>query len=95
LAGTVVVGLGVGVAVLVANGPRILRAARPIVRQGLKRGLEVYALVRGAAAELADDVEDLIAEVQAELKQARAPAPGADASDGSPEAGPEALRAGQ
>ena len=69
LGGVVVLGLGVGALALAANAPKLLRAARPVLRKGLKQGIEAYAAVRGAAAELAEDVEDLIAEVQAELKQ--------------------------
>lgn len=74
-------GLGVGAIVLAANAPRLLRAARPVLRKGLKRGLEAYAAVRGAAAEFAEDVEDLVAEVQAELKQGDAPREEADAKE--------------
>jgi hypothetical protein len=73
LAGAFIVGAGVGAIALAANAPRLVRAARPTLRQGLKRGLEAYHAVRSAAAELADDVEDLLAEVQAELKQAAPP----------------------
>ena len=51
-------------AVVVA--PRLLRASRPVVREALRRGLELYDKARGAAAEFADDVEDLVAEVRAE-----------------------------
>jgi hypothetical protein len=69
LAGAFIIGAGAGAIALAANAPRLLRAARPTLRQGLKRGLEAYHAVRSAAAELADDVEDLLAEVQAELKQ--------------------------
>lgn len=81
LGGVVVVGVGVGAIVLAANAPRLLRAARPVLRQGLKRGLEAYAAVRGAAAELAEDVEDLVAEVQAELKEGHAPRQEAEAKE--------------
>lgn len=68
LGGVVVLGLGVGAIALAANEPKLLRAARPMLRKGLKQGLEACAAVRGAAAELAEDVEDLVAEVQSELK---------------------------
>jgi hypothetical protein len=57
----------VGVAVV---APQVLRAARPALREGLKRGLAAYGAVRAAAAEFAEDVEDLIAEVQQELSAA-------------------------
>ena len=74
LGGVVVLGVGVGAIALAANAPKLLAAARPVLRKGLKQGLVVYGAVRAAAAELAEDVEDLVAEVQAELKEARAPA---------------------
>lgn len=80
LGGVVLVGVGVGAVVLAANAPRLLRASRPVLRQGLKRGLEAYAALRGAAADFAEDVEDLVAEVQAELKTHR-PASSAQDSD--------------
>lgn len=73
LGGVVVLGLGVGAIALAANAPKLLRAARPVLRKGLKQGLEAYAAVRATAAELAEDVEDLLAEVEAELKESRAP----------------------
>ena len=70
LGGIILVGVGLGAVALVANAPRLLRSARPLLRQGLKRGLAAYDGLRGAAAEFAEDVEDLVAEVQSELKQA-------------------------
>lgn len=59
---------GVGalaVAALVA-APRILRTTRPFVREGLRRGFGLYEQARAAAAEFAEDVEDLVAEVRAD-----------------------------
>ena len=73
LGGVVVLGLGVGAIALAANAPKLLRAARPVLRKGLKQGLQAYAAVRATASELAEDVEDLLAEVEAELKESRAP----------------------
>lgn len=81
LGGAFVLGMGVGALALAANAPKLLRAARPVLRKGLKQGLEAYAAVRGAAAELAEDVEDLVAEVQAELKQGHEPAAEAEAKE--------------
>lgn len=78
LGGMLIVGVGVGALVLAANAPKLLRAARPVVRQGLKHGLEAYTTVRSAVADFADDVEDLVAEVQAELKQAHGVEPPRD-----------------
>ncbi len=66
--GTVfLVGAGVIAVGAVIAAPRILRVARPLVRDGLKRGMEFYERVRGAAAEFSEDVEDLVAEVKAEV----------------------------
>ena len=65
-----VIGVGVAAVGAVIAGPRLLRAARPLAREGLRRGLGLYAQVRGAAAELAEDVEDLVAEVRAEISPA-------------------------
>jgi hypothetical protein len=56
---------------LVVAAPSILRAGRPAIRSGLKRGMQLYAQARTAAAELIEDVEDLIAEVQSELTHER------------------------
>lgn len=65
-----------GIALLVGAGalavgaviaaPRILRASRPHVREALRRGLALYDKARAAAAEFADDMDDLVAEVRAE-----------------------------
>lgn len=63
----VLVGAGIAAVAVVVAGPRLLRVARPTLREGLKRGMELYAQARGAAAEFAEDVEDLVAEVQAEI----------------------------
>lgn len=46
--------------------PRILRASRPHVREAVRRGIDLYDKARSAAAEFAEDVEDLVAEVRAE-----------------------------
>ena len=59
----------------VIAGPALLRTARPFVRAGLKRGLGLYAKARAAAVELVEDVEDLVAEVQAEISTHRAEPP--------------------
>jgi len=71
VAGAVLV-IGVGAAVVAAAvaAPHILRTARPLAREGLKRGMQIYARARAAAAELAEDVEDLVAEVRVELNGA-------------------------
>lgn len=71
--GVLLLGAGVGVVVLVANAPRLMRVARPVLRQSLKFGLQTYATVRSAAVELAEDIEDLAAEVRAEVRSTREP----------------------
>jgi hypothetical protein len=80
----------IGTALLIGGGalaigvviaaPTILRTGRPLIRQGLKRGLEVYARARAAAAEFVEDVEDLVAEVQSELTHDRSGVPSATES---------------
>lgn len=54
----------------VLGGPRLLRAARPALRDGLRQGVRLYDRIRRAAAELADDVEDLLAEVKSDARKA-------------------------
>jgi hypothetical protein len=81
LGGVVLVGVGLGALALVVNAPKVLRASRPLLRRGLKQGLGAYATLRSAAAEFAEDVEDLIAEAQAELKTPDTPAPDAKAKE--------------
>lgn len=79
--GTVLI-LGAGalaVTAVVAGAP-LLRAARPALRQGLKRGLHAYARLRAGAAEMVEDVEDLFAEVRSELHESE-PAREQDAGD--------------
>ncbi len=81
----VLVGAGALAVGAVVAAPGLLRAARPTVREGLKRGMEAYGRVRAAASEFIEDVEDLVAEVQAELTPAHAPPHEADvAADPTP-----------
>jgi hypothetical protein len=51
----------------VIAAPALLRAARPMARETLRRGLRLYDRARTASAEFVEDVEDLVAEVQSEL----------------------------
>lgn len=74
LGAVLVVGAGVLTVAAIVAAPRLLRAARPGAREALRRGLDLYQRVRGAAAELAEDVEDLVAEAQADLASRRASA---------------------
>jgi len=68
-------GLVIGAGALIVAGvvvaPKALRSARPTLRGVMKTTLRTYAKVRSAAAELAEDVEDLFAEVKAELADAK------------------------
>jgi hypothetical protein len=69
-------GRALGTALLIGAGalavgaivaaPRILRVSRPHVREAIRRGFALYDKARSAAAEFADDMEDLVAEVRAE-----------------------------
>jgi hypothetical protein len=73
LLGTVfVLGAGALAVAAIIAAPRLMQSARPLLREGLKRGIGVYEQARAAAAELADDVEDLVAEVRSELTPGRA-----------------------
>ncbi|MBX3509697.1 MAG: DUF5132 domain-containing protein [Hyphomonadaceae bacterium] len=60
------VGAGALAVGAVIAAPKMLRASRPHVREALRRGFALYDKARSAAAEVADDVEDLVAEVRAE-----------------------------
>lgn len=62
-----VLGAGALTIAAVVAAPRILQTARPLLREGLKRGIGLYEQARAAAAEVAEDVEDLVAEVRAEV----------------------------
>jgi hypothetical protein len=77
---TLLVGAGALTIATIVAAPTILRASRPIAREALRRGLDLYGRVRAAAAEFADDVEDLVAEVRAETT---ADPPANDASTGA------------
>lgn len=69
----VIVGAGALVVATVLAAPRLLAAARPTAREALRRGLKLYERARHAAAEFAEDVEDLVAEVQADIGETREP----------------------
>lgn len=59
--------LGVGALAVgaVIAGPRLARAGAPLLREAARRGAERYTQLRGAAVELAEDVEDFVAEMRA------------------------------
>lgn len=62
----------------VLAGPVAWRTARPIVKAALITGLRAAASARTAVARAAEDVEDLIAEVRHELREAEAGDAGGD-----------------
>ncbi len=82
LGAVMLIGAGAFAVAAIAAAPYVLKTARPLVREGLKRGLKLYEGARASAAELAEDVEDLVAEVKADLTAKRNEAPSA-ASEGS------------
>ena len=68
LGALVMVGAGALAVGVIIAAPALLRAARPAVRAAMRRGLGLYERARNAAAELTEDVEDLVAEVQADIR---------------------------
>jgi hypothetical protein len=64
-----------------AAAPRLFQIARPALREGLKRGLAFAERAKTAAAKLTEDVEDLVAEVKAELAREN---PVSEAESGPP-----------
>ena len=72
ITGLVVAG-GALVVAGVITAPKALQAARPRLRAVMKSALQVYAKTRSAAAEFAEDVEDLFTEVKAELASVSEP----------------------
>lgn len=74
-------GCGAVAAAAIVAAPRILRTTRPFVREGLRRGFGLYEQARAAAAEFADDVEDLVAEARAGQASDAPAAAGQSATD--------------
>ena len=66
LATELLLGCGALADATIVAAPRILRTTRPFIREGLRRGFGLYEQARAAAAEFADDVEDLVAEARAD-----------------------------
>lgn len=62
-----VLGAGALAIAAVVAAPHVLRTARPLVREGLKRGIKFYEGARASVAEFAEDIEDLVAEVKTDL----------------------------
>lgn len=67
LGAVLLVGAGAAAIAALAATPHILKTARPLLREGLKRSVKFYEGARVSAAEFAEDVEDLLAEVKADL----------------------------
>ncbi len=62
-------GVAVGVGAAWA-GPSVWRATRPLAKSALRSSLEGYAKARVTSARLAEEVEDLVAEVAHEMTAA-------------------------
>ncbi len=72
----VAMGLAVGVAAAVLIPlalPVVARASKPFAKALIKSGLIVYEKGREAFAEVAEVVEDVVAEAKAEIEQEHAP----------------------
>ena len=66
------VALGIGAALVAVTAiPAIVIAGRPLARMALKSGLLLLEKGREAMAEAREDMEDLVAEVKAELAAER------------------------
>jgi Protein of unknown function (DUF5132) len=72
-AATLVVGGILGVVLAPALAPALTGLMRPAVKAGIKAGLLLFERGQLAAAELRESLEDITAEVQAELAAGRAP----------------------
>lgn len=81
-------GLLVGAAVAVGSwiGPSLWRNARPVAKSALKTGMGAAEAARVAAARLAEDIEDLVAEVRHEMSDAEPEAGGPAAGKAEPDA---------
>ncbi|OCC25029.1 hypothetical protein MB02_06235 [Croceicoccus estronivorus] len=67
--GGFLVGLAIGAGAALA-GPTFWRSARPAAKKAMRAGFEGYIVARQAAARMAEEVEDLIAEVSHEMTEA-------------------------
>lgn len=78
--GVLVLGLGVGAAVVAAT-PHVAAVLgpvlRPLARSALKHGILLYERGRELSARFAEDLEDIVAEVKADLRPRAAAEPGA------------------
>lgn len=72
LKGNVVTGLGIGIGALILAPviiPLVATIAKPLVKATIKGGLILYERGREVVAEAGEVVEDLVAEVKAEMAQ--------------------------
>lgn len=69
----IAIGLGAAVlaTVIVPSLPAIVRAGRPTARAAVKSGLVLLEKGREVMAEASEEIEDIMAEVKAELQQER------------------------
>lgn len=88
--------IGVGAAlVAVAALPAIMRAGRPLARAALKSGILLLEKGREVIAEAGETLEDLVAEVRAELAQESEERAAAHAASEMPEAVASSAEAGE
>jgi len=89
LKGNVVTGLaiGIGAAVLApAVLPIIAGVAKPVAKAAIKGGLILFEKGKETFAEIGEVVEDLVAEVKAEISEAEKAATATTAPEGEPNA---------
>lgn len=89
LKGNVVTGLAIGIGAAVL-GPTVLpvlaSVAKPVAKAAIKGGLVLFEKGRETFAEVSEVVEDLVAEVKAEISEAEKAASAAGAPDVEPNA---------
>lgn len=71
--GGFLVGLAIGAGAALA-GPAFWRSARPAAKKAMRAGFEGYVVARQAAARMAEEIEDLVAEVSHEMTETAAEA---------------------
>ena len=65
------IAIGAGAAVF---GPSLWKSGRPAIKGAVRAGIEGYGIARIKAAQFAEEVEDLVAEVAHEMQEAAAEA---------------------
>jgi hypothetical protein len=82
LKSNVLTGLAIGIGAAILTPiilPIVASIAKPLTKSAIKGGIILYEKSRETIAELGETVEDLVAEVKAELAQEHAPPAGAAA----------------